>query len=105
MDTPETRGTDDTAPHTAPQPPDPDAPVNERSVAVDERSDPSDNSPDKGDEPRGLFETFADDLDAGRITPDDAVRRLARGLAAQERGESDDEVRAAFYPDESDEAQ
>lgn len=65
--------------------------------------DPSDNSPDDDERERGTFERLADDLDAGRITTADTVKRLVRGLAAQERGDSDDDVRAAFYPGEQDE--
>lgn len=67
-----------------------------------EREDPSDNSPQEGDEPRGVFERMADDIEAGRITTQAAVLRLFRGLAAQERGDDTDAVNEAFYPGESD---
>lgn len=52
---------------------------------------------DTGNGERGPFAKLADDLEAGRVTPDSAVRRLFAGLAAQENGE---DPGPAIYPDE-----
>lgn len=93
------------SPDVSPQDPPADAPeVGPEPVAPDAPNTSThhgDHVQDEATDEVGPFSRLNDDLAAGRITTDDAVRRLVAGYAAGEGG-SEQDVRAAMYADEYD---